>query len=296
MLSLAAAANPRFPQSRATAPSEASPARQFKTQITSALLARISGTITFDDEFNTLSLHRIWQQGDKWQLIAPDSTGGRGGPKWGEGGSQWWVNPFNPNTAINGIYSVSNGMLNLRLLPTPPQYQSYIDRAAGAHMPFIGALLNSSPTNYQHFGYWEIGVSSDRVPGFAFEMALENVQLTGHWPPQLTIGVSTDGSGRQTLQAHMYAGRTSSDYSQAIDGTQQHDYGIVWESDFITFYFDNTKVFQVPNPGGVYQTDKVFAYLYTGANYSHGTGVNPPTSSLPANARIDYFRVYTAKP
>ena len=74
----------------------------------------MSGTITFDDEFNTLSLHRTWQQGDNWQLIAPDSTDGRGGPNWGEGGTQWWVNPFNPNTPINGIYSVSNGMLNLR--------------------------------------------------------------------------------------------------------------------------------------------------------------------------------------
>ena len=256
----------------------------------------MSGTITFDDEFNTLSLHRTWQQGDNWQLIAPDSTDGRGGPNWGEGGTQWWVNPFNPNTPINGIYSVSNGMLNLSLLPTPTQYQSYIDQQAGAHMPDVGALLNNSPTTYQHFGYWEMGVSVDRVPGFSFEIALENVQLTGHWPPQINIGISTDGSGNQTLQAHMYSGSTSSDYSQPIDGTQQHDYGIDWEADFITFYFDNTKIFQVPNPGGVYQADKMFAYLYTGGNYSSGTGVNPPASSLPANAHIDYFRVYDAKP
>ena len=40
----------------------------------------------------------------------------------------------------------------------------------------------------------------------------------------------------------------------------------------------------------------MFAYLYTGGNYSSGTGVNPPASSLPANAHIDYFRVYDAKP
>ena len=38
----------------------------------------------------------------------------------------------------------------------------------------------------------------------------------------------------------MDSGSTSSDYSQPIDGTQQHDYGIDWEADFITFYFDNT--------------------------------------------------------
>jgi predicted pyridoxine 5'-phosphate oxidase superfamily flavin-nucleotide-binding protein len=48
---------------------------------------------TFDDEFNSLSLHRNWQAGDNWQLIAPDSTDGRGGSAWNESGSQWWVNP-----------------------------------------------------------------------------------------------------------------------------------------------------------------------------------------------------------
>jgi hypothetical protein len=30
--------------------------------------------ISFDDEFDASSLHRTWQQGDKWQLMAPDST------------------------------------------------------------------------------------------------------------------------------------------------------------------------------------------------------------------------------
>ena len=228
-------------------------------------------------------------------MAAPDSTDGRGGPNWGEGGSQWWVNPYNPNTPITGIYSVSNGMLNLGLLPTPSQYQSYIDQQAGAHTPYVGALLNSSPTNDQRYGYWDMGVSVDRVPGFAFEIALENVQLTGHWPPQINLGVSTDGSGKQTLQVHMYKdGGTSNDYSQPIDGTVQHDYGIDWEADYVTFYLDNAKVFQAPNPGGYYQTDNMFAYLYTGANYSRGTGVNPPVPSLPAYAHIDYFKVYPA--
>ena len=40
-------------------------------------------TLTFDEEFNSLSLHRTWQTGDKWQLIAPDFTNGRGGTELG---------------------------------------------------------------------------------------------------------------------------------------------------------------------------------------------------------------------
>jgi beta-glucanase (GH16 family) len=255
-----------------------------------------SSTLTFDDEFSSLALHRTWQAGDKWQLIAPDSTDGRGGPNWGEGGSQWWVNPYNPSTPANGIYSVSNGMLNLSLLATPASEQAYIDQQAGTHLPYVGGLLNNSPADYQKYGLWETRMAVDRVPGFSTEIAIENVQLTGHWPPQLNIGVSTDANGNQTLQAHMYYNNTSSDYSQAIDSTQQHTYGVDWEADAITFYFDKNPVMKVANPGGVYQTDQMFTYLYTGANYSAGTGTNPPVASLPASAHIDYFRVYAGNP
>lgn len=255
-----------------------------------------STTLTFDDEFDSLSLHRTWQAGDNWQLIAPDSTDGRGGPNWGEGGSQWWVNPYNPSTPANDIYSASNGQLNLSLLPTPGSEQAYIDQQAGTHLPYVGGLLNNSPTNYQHYGLWETSMAVDRVPGFSAEVAVENVQLTGHWPPQLNIGVSTDGGGNQTLQAAMHYDGTSADYSQAIDGTQQHSYGIDWEADAITFYFDKAQVLKVANPGGVYQTDQMFAYLYTGANYSAGTDTDPPLASLPASAYVDYFRVYAGDP
>ena len=226
----------------------------------------------------------------------PNSTNGRGGPNWGEGGSQWWVNPYNPSTSANGIYSVSNGQLNLRLLATPTSEQAYIDQQAGAHLPYVGGLLNNSLTNYQHYGLWETRMAVDRVPGFSTEISMENVQLTGHWPPQLNIGVSTDGVGNQTLQAHIYYNGKSAAYSQPINGTQQHTYGIDWESDAITFYFDKVQILKVANPGGVYKTDQMFTYLYTGANYSAGTGTNPPATLLPASAHVDYFRVYAGNP
>ena len=56
------------------------------------------------------------------------------------------------------------------------------------------------------------------------------------------------------------------------------------------------QVLKVANPGGVYQSDKMFTYLYTGANYSAGTGTNRPNTSLPARVHMDYFRVYAGNP
>jgi hypothetical protein len=43
--------------------------------------------------------------------------------------------------------------------------QTYIDQQAGTHLPYVGGLLNNSPTNYQHYGLWEMRMAVDRVPG-----------------------------------------------------------------------------------------------------------------------------------
>jgi hypothetical protein len=59
-------------------------------------------------------------------------------------------------------------------------------------------------------------MTCDNIPGFSCEISLENVQVTGHWPPQLNIGVSTDANGSQTVQTHI-AGYDK--YSQPIEGT-----------------------------------------------------------------------------
>jgi hypothetical protein len=244
-----------------------------------------------------LSLHDTWQSGDNWQLIAPDTTQGRGGTTYGEKGSQWWVNPYNPNTPGNGVYSVSNGILQLGLLPTPSAEQAYINQQAGTDLPYVGALLNTSQTDYQQYGYYDIAAAIDRVPGFDFHADTENVQLTGQWPPEVDLDIYTDASDVQHVKFSVAtdAGRlTYTSSASGFDATSYHDYSWNWQSDYITFYIDGQQVWQTPNPGGVYTTEKQFLYIGTYANYPDG--VDPNTSSLPAYADLDYVRVYQNKP
>jgi hypothetical protein len=258
-----------------------------------------TSTPNFGDTFSSLSLHRTWQSGDKWQLVAPDTPDGRGGPNFGESGTQWWVNHLNPSTPISGIYTTGGG-LQLGLIATPSGQASYINSQAGATMPYVGGLLNSSQTSYQKYGYWEFsGVTVPRIPGVSFQADLENVQITGTWPPEIDLRIYTDGSNVQTvlmqtaLGGGQYAQYTKSS-SDGFDATVAHTYGIDWQSTGIKFYIDNVLVQTQALPSTAYSTDPMFMFLLSASNYI--STVNPSTGSLPTHATVGAVNVYATKP
>lgn len=268
--------------------------------------------IIFNDTFSTLSLHENWQAGDNWMLIAPGTPLGRGGPTFGELGDMWWTNPFNPSTPISGLYTNDANGLHLGIQATPSADQTYITAQAGAAMPFVGALLNSSPTLYQQYGLFEVVVSVPRITGITFIMAMENIQLTGIWPPEIDIRISTDINGVQSL-VMMYAidgtgtnwGTYTTNSAVGFDASVLHRYGVNWQSDFITFLVDGVQKFQVVTPAA-YKTNPMFVFLASASNYpisgdqsgAGGKGLgDPPTGSLPTNITVQRFTVFgTATP
>jgi hypothetical protein len=121
-------------------------------------------TMTFDDEFNALSLNEGGQSGT-WSTDFP--WGGRTLPNnaeleeymdpayAGSGTQPLGVNPFSDN----------NGVLTISAAPTSPSVAPYID-----NMPYTSGLLTSYGSFAQTYGYWEIGAqvpSGDGLwPGF----------------------------------------------------------------------------------------------------------------------------------
>lgn len=253
---------------------------------------------TFSDTFTSLSLHNTWQAGDKWQLVAPDTPAGRGGPNFGENGNQWWVNPFNSNTPISGIYTQDGAGLHLGLIGTPSGQQAYINAQAGAALPYVGGLMNTSQTSYQKYGYWEFKVSVPKVPGFTWQADTENVQITGQFPPEIDLRIGTDANGVQTVLFEFALGGgqyTKFTAPTTFDPTAMHTYGWDWEADFITFYIDNVQMFQAANPSAAYSTNPMFLFLVTASNYIGNTG-NPALGSLPVNANVQAVNIYPIKP
>ena len=162
-------------------------------------------------------------------------------------------------------------------------------------MPFVGALMNTYPSNYQKYGLWDITAAVPATPGGSFQADTENAQITGKWPPAIWLRISTDSTGTETV---LYAVATPSGAQSwttsskaGFDATQSHTYGWDWESDNITFFIDAKQVWQVATPqDGSYTTNPMFLYLFTGANY-RGNG-DPKAASLPFHANVRDVSIY----
>ena len=258
-----------------------------------------SATPSFHDAFSTFT------PGAKWDWLATDSPLGRGGPKWGEMGDQWWVNPTNPHTPISGLYKDAGGMLHLGLKVTPRRYQAYVDTHAGRHLPYVGTLLNNQRHGLQTFGFYSIKVAVDRVPGFAFLSSIE-AHPVGPWPPEIDLLIFTDADHVQWVKFAIHTSTKGGPVfrkpsGDGFDPSAQHTYAWDWQRDHITFYIDGAEVFRTPTPKvGRYTGQPMFMYLATYANYTgpdpSRRSVKPAPSKLPAYAHIDDIRVYRSRP
>ena len=279
------------------------------------------GQPTFSDPFTSLSLHQNWQTGDKWGIGATFDNGiGQGGPFLGDFGSQWWVNPFNPNTAFascgtncyaNGIYQISpSGTLELGLQTIPSSMQAYINTTSKCNNPtpcsgvggvlnYLGGILNNQNTNTQQFGDYQLTVAVDQLPGFDFQWDIESFNDTTNTnnPPEIDTEIYTDASNVMHLVVQIDGGSllysvTSPTFNPAVP----HNYELNWQSDFITFYVDGTQVGQVTTSSqpAVYSSgNPMFSYLLSAADYH--SGVNPTLGSTPVYAHISAFNVYQTR-
>ena len=135
--------------------------------------------------------HSTWQSGDNWEYCVTTTPAGRGGPNFGEGGTQWWVNPTNSSTPISGLYTVSGGQLQLGLMNTPGGDASYINSQSGTTLPFVGCLLNNQNSNLQLHGFWEISVAVANVEGFSFQFDIEDFPSAGFWSSEIDVLIQT---------------------------------------------------------------------------------------------------------
>jgi hypothetical protein len=141
-------------------------------------------------------------------VTAPDTPRGRGGASFQEMGDQWWTNPFNPRTPVSGgprpapLYQIDSNGLKLALLPAPSSGQSYIrSQCRCTNMKYVGALLNSSQTSRHRFGYVEMQVAVDRLPGFTFQADEDAQPFPLVWPPEIDFPlIYTDASGVQWMK------------------------------------------------------------------------------------------------
>jgi beta-glucanase (GH16 family) len=243
-------------------------------------------TLTFSDEFDTLSLNSSTSRTETWRPVYywGDRTLG------GNGEKELYVDPSWNNLGISA-HRVDNGILSLTASRVPADL---LDETGG--LPYFSGLITSEQSFSQQYGYFEMRAQLPAGQGFwpAFWM----VGIDSSWPPELDI-MEAHGQHPTTLfttahtkqtGTHTTAGKAT---AVADMTTGMHTYGVDWQKDFITWYFDGQEVFKTATPADMHKPMYLQANLAVGGYWP---GSPDATTPFPSAMQIDYIRAYQTAP
>ena len=238
--------------------------------------------LTFSDDFNSLSL---WNgSSGTWATTFwyqdPATSNGASLPSNGE--QEWYINASYGPTQGVAPWTVDNGVLTITASPTPSWLSGQVNNYS-----YISGELNTYHAFAQTYGYFEMRAELPAGQGFwpAFWLMPEN----GAWPPELDV-VETLGQSPTTLvtTSHSaYAGMESLWTPVPDTSAGYHTYGVDWEPDYITWYFDGQEVYQLPTPADMNSPMFIIANLAVGGNWP-----GPADGYSSAQMHVDYIRAY----
>jgi beta-glucanase (GH16 family) len=242
-----------------------------------------TATLTFDDEFNGNSLDLSkWKTGYSWM----DATGSTNSDNHEQ---QWYINAGNKSLQNLGTYTVADGVLDIKAQPSSAATQAII----GNH-PYTSGMITTQNSFSQTFGYFEMRAETPAAQGAwpAFWM----LNKAGGWPPELDVMEAT-GQHPTDLLTSSHTGTGSSGHtltnkhSTVSDMSEGfHTYGVDWEADKTTWYYDGKQVFQAATPSDMHSPMYMLANLAVGGSM----GGTPSAADYPAHMKIDYIRAYSS--
>ena len=246
-----------------------------------------TATLTFSDEFNSLSL---WNgTSGTWTTkypFAPD----KGGSLPSNGEQEWYINStYAPTTSVKP-WTVSNGVLTLTAQPASGSVQPLIDG-----YQYTSGMINTYNSFSQQYGYFEM--RAQLPAGQGLWPAFWLLQTDMSWPPEIDV-VEVLGHDMTTLYTAAHTNQTGSHTSQggtikvANMSQSYHTYGVDWQKDFITYYFDGNQVFKTATPADMNEPMYMIANLAVGGYWP---GMVNGTTPFPAQMKIDYIHAYADK-
>ena len=248
---------------------------------TGHLPAAMSGyRLTFDDEFDSApSAERSWSSPNLFRATWETKYfwGDRSLPQNGE--TQFYSDP----SVGSDPFWAHDGVLDIVAAPG----------SNPAGLPYTSGMITSYRSFAQTYGYFEMQAILPRGAGMwpAFWLLPKNGQA-GEIDIMEAFGAPNakgEGGSNQIHWADHYdlASDTGDWVSVPADiygGC--HSYGVDWEPDTITWYFDGRPIAQVATPAMAHSPMYVLANLAAG-----GTWPGPATGET-AHLQIDYIRVY----
>jgi beta-glucanase (GH16 family) len=244
------------------------------------------GALTFDDEFNSLSLHSAANPGGTW---TPNYWyGGIGAyTLTGNGELQLYTAPgfTGAGTADLGLnpFSVSNGVLDIHA-----QTVSAAQSAAMWNYQYASGVITTHDTFAQTYGYFEMRAELPTDVAGAWP-AFWLVPADGSWPPELDAMETLSGSPNidYTTQ-HSASGGSNWSVGSAnlvTDVGGFHTYGVLWTATTLTWYLDGQELFQTATPADMNKP------MYMIANMAVGGWAGAPNFAS-TDMYIDYIRAY----
>ena len=251
----------------------------------------------FHDEFKRFD---TWNGHSGWDVV--------GGPQWADfpfktaSGSVFadrvttqGTFPFNNEkgyylnpTSTFSPFSVHDGILDIRATPTP-QVVPGVDV-----LPYTTGMINSYHSHSQLYGYFEIRAELPSASGFLPAFWL--LPTDGSHGEIDIMEVATNDLTHLHTTVHSFASGATTPISTSgvttiPDASQSfHTYGIDWEADKITWYFDGVKIFETATPSDLHKPMYMFANLAVGG--ATGGWVGNPDGVSSADFKIDYIHAY----
>ena len=240
--------------------------------------------LTFDDEFNSFSSNGPSRYFDRSHTGTWDTTLSYGERKLNDEVEQY----SDPTVGVDPL-SIVNGCLDIHAAPSLDLSQTW-----GA--PYTSGVITTNHSFSQLYGYFEMRAELPQGAGMwpAFWL-LPQVHV---WPPELDPleAFGAPGPGGDGGAYSIHSGRVS-----AADGgqggwngtnganlyTQFNTFGVDWEPDTLTFYFNGKAYASMATPAGFDQPMYLLANLAVGGNWA-----GAPTGES-ADMLIDYIRAYS---
>lgn len=238
-------------------------------------------TLTFDDEFNTLSAS-AGGQNTLWKTTYP-YAGLASRTLYSNHEAQYYsdssvgVNPF----------SISDGVLDITAA-----HANAGDVPAGSGLTWTSGLLTTQKSFSQLYGYFEI--SAQLPAGQGAWPAFWMLPTDGSWPPELDV-FEVLGNDTKTMynSTHSANSVTSAVINTADLSAGFHTYGVDWKADFITWYLDGVAVARQTTPSDMHKPMYMIVNLAVGANGSWPGATNGATPTQ-LDMKVDYVRAYAA--
>jgi beta-glucanase (GH16 family) len=251
----------------------------------------MTAQLTFDDEFNSLSLYSSTTGKGTWDTtyFYNDGTSSKGSTLSSNGEQEWYINSDYAATSSVKPWSANGGVLTLQAAPASSAISSQING-----YQYTSGMLNTYHSFSQTYGFFEMRAQLPSGQGLwpAFWLLPED----GSWPPELDIMEAIDKATTDytTVHSNNIANTMSSKGTDAAGlSSGYHTYAVDWEPDHITWYLDGQEVYQVATPSDMNKPMYVILNLAVGGGWP---GNADGSTQFPANYNVDWVRAYSSNP